>query len=140
MSTTLRPTVSVRNAMLDALRTQLDIDVGAGTVKIYTGTIPATGDTAIGAQVLLGTLTLTDPAAPAAAAGVLTLSAITEDSIADATGTATWARVQSASTASGFDCSVGATGSGEVIELNTTSIVAGGPIRITAFTITAPQT
>jgi hypothetical protein len=69
---------------------------------------------------------------------VLTFSTITEDTSADATGTATWARVRSSDAAQGFDCDVTATGGGGVIELNTVSIVAGGPVRITAFTFSIP--
>lgn len=137
---TLRFRGVTRNSALDNIRSNLDIAAGAATIKIYTGTIPADGDTAIGAQVLLGTLTCTDPVAGAAAAGVLTFSAITSDASADATGTAAWARVRSSDDAQGFDCDVTATGGGGVIQLNTTSIVAGGPISITAFTITFPAT
>lgn len=134
---TLRPALALRNAQLDAINTMINGGSGAGTLKIYTGTIPANADTAIGAQVLLATLTFTDPAAGAASASTLTFSAITQDSSADATGTATWARIADSAGATVFDCSVSATGGGGVIELNTTSIVSGGPVSITGGTLTA---
>jgi hypothetical protein len=137
---TIRPSLAVRNAQLDAINTLINAGAGAGTIKIYTGTIPTNADTAIGSQVLLGTLTFTDPAASAASASVLTFSAITSDSSADATGTAAWARIADSAGNTIFDCSVTATGGGGVITLNTTSVVSGGPIGLTSFTLTAPAT
>lgn len=127
-----------RNSLLDQLRTLLDIGSGPATIAIYSGTQPADGDAGLSGNTLLATLTMSDPAAPAASGGTLTFSPITEDTSADATGTATWARVRSSDGAQGFDCDVTATGGGGVIEVNTTSIVAGGPVRITAFTFSIP--
>jgi hypothetical protein len=134
----LRMRAVTRNAALDNVRQNLDIGSGPATIAIYSGTQPADGDAALSGNTLLATLTMSDPAAPAASAGVLTFSTITEDTGADATGTATWARVRSSDGAQGFDCDVTATGGGGVIELNTVSIVAGGPVRITAFTFSIP--
>lgn len=134
----LRMRAVTRNSVLDQLRTLLDIGSGPATVAVYTGTQPADGDAALSGNTLLAALTLSDPAAPAASGGVLTFSPITEDASADATGTATWARVRSSDGAQGFDCDVGGPGSGAVIELNTTAIVTGGPVRITAFTFIIP--
>ena len=132
----LRINANVRNTMADDITTALDAGAGAATIKIYDGTQPTTPETAITSQVLLGTLTCTDPAGAAASGGVLTFSTITEDSAADATGTATWARVADSNGVAVFDCDVGTTGT--TIVLNSTSIVTGGPIRITSFTITIP--
>jgi hypothetical protein len=130
----LRMTAALRNARCDAIKTAIDAGAGAGTIKFYTGTQPATADTALSGNTLLGTLTFTDPSAPAASGGVLTFSAITQDTAADATGTATWARIADSTGATVFDCDVGT--SGATINLNTTSIVTGGPIQISSFTIT----
>ena len=127
-----------RSAMLDAITTLIDAGAGAGTIKIYTGTMPADADDAIVAQVLLATLTFSDPAAPAASAGVLTFSSITQDSAADASGTAKWARVEDSDGNNVFDCDITPTGGGGAIELNTTNIVLGGPVQITSFVLTAP--
>lgn len=125
---------TTRNARLDAINTLLNAGSGAATLKIYAGTRPSTGGTA---TTLLGTLTFSDPAASAASGGVLTFSAITQDASADATGTATWARAADSAGTFVFDCSVTATGGGGDIQLNTTSIVIGGPISITSASITA---
>lgn len=134
----IRMRAVTRNAALDAIRTALDVGSGPATIAFYTGTQPANGDAALSGNTLLGTLTMTDPAAGAASGGNLTFSPITQDSSADATGTATWARIRSSDDAQGMDVDVGATGSGAFIELNTTSIVAGGPIVITAMSLSIP--
>lgn len=131
----VRILTAVRNSMLDQIKTAVDAGAGAGTIKFYTGTQATNANTALGAQVLLGTLTFTDPCASSSASGTLTFSTITEDSAADATGTATWARIQDSTGTVVFDCDVTATGGGGTIELNTTSIVTGGPIRISSFTL-----
>jgi hypothetical protein len=70
---------------------------------------------------------------------VLTFNAFTEDSSADATGTATWARVEDSDGAWVMDMDVGTSGQNPAPELvmNTTSITAGGPIRIDSGSLTA---
>ena len=136
--TNFRVVATTRNSMLNAIRDALDAGAGAATIKIYSGTQPANADTALSGNTLLATLTATDPSAPNASSGTLTFSTITEDSSADATGTATFARVADSTGATVFDCDVGT--SGATINLNTTSIVAGGPVRITSFTVSIPAT
>lgn len=124
----------LRNAQLDAITTF------AGTsakLRIYSGSRPATGGTA---TTLLAELTCSASAfAAAASSGVLTLNAVTADSSADATGTATWFRiVKSDGTTHVMDGSVTATGGGGDLELDSTSIVTGGTVSIsTPRTITA---
>jgi hypothetical protein len=90
----------------------------------------------------LGTLTFSNPAASASASGVLTFSSITQDSAADATGTATWARIADSGGTTVFDCDVGGTNESTTgtIQLNTSAIVTGGPIQISSFTLTYPAT
>jgi hypothetical protein len=131
----VRITQTLRNAMLAPMLAAIDAGAGPGTIKFYTGTQPANGDAALSGNTLLGTLTCTDPAG-AIATGTLTFSPITEDSVADATGTATWARFQDSTGANCFDVDVAT--SGATINLNTVSIVAGGPIRITSGSISIP--
>lgn len=133
----LRLLTAVRNDLMDRITLKVDAGAGAGVIEIRTGTQPASpSDAATGT--LLGTLTFSDPSFPASASGTITASAITQDSAADASGTASWARCKDSNGVVVFDCDVGATGSGATIELNTTNIVAGGPIQITSFTITLP--
>lgn len=133
----LRLAVATQNALADQVDTDINAGAGAGTIKIYDGTQPATADTAITTQTLLATLTFSDPAFGAASAGVITASTITGDSSADATGTATWARIEDSDSNTIFDCDVST--SGATINLNSTAIVAGASVDITSFTITMPS-
>ena len=120
---------ALRNARLDAITTFAG---ASGKLRIYSGSRPATGGAI---TTLLAELTCNATFAPAAAAGVLTLNAITQDSSADATGTATWARIfKSDGTTIVLDCSVG-TAAADII-LNTTSIVAAAAVACTSATIT----
>jgi len=50
------------NAALNAIHDLINAGTGPGTIKVYTGTKPAGPATAVTTQVLLGTLTLSDPA------------------------------------------------------------------------------
>jgi hypothetical protein len=122
-------TTSIRNAMLDAITTR----AGANALlRIYDGTRPARGGTA---TTLLAELTCGATFAPAASAGVLTLNAITQDSSANASGTATWFRiVQSGGSNFVLDGDVGTSGSD--LNLTTTTIVSGQPVSVTSFVIT----
>jgi hypothetical protein len=132
----MRLATTTRNSLAQRFQVLIDVGAGSGTIKIYTGTQPASADDGIGGATLLGTLTFSKPSAPAASSGVLTFNSITQDEAADATGTATWARIADSAGNTIFDCDVGT--SGATINLNTTAIVTGGPISITSFTITVP--
>lgn len=132
-----RLTNAAASAAADAVVDRIDTG-GAGTIKIYTGTIPTDADTALGAQVLLATLTFSATAFGAAANGVATASAITSDTSADATGTAAWARIASGAGTTQMDVTVGTTG--EDINFNTVSFVTGATVAITALTYTQPKT
>lgn len=133
----IRFVTAVKNSALDTIKAAIDAGAGAGTIKIYTGTQPTSPADAITTQTLLGTLTFSDPCGTSAS-GTLTMSAITQDSSADATGTATWARIADSTGATVCDVDVTATGGGGTLQFNTTSFVIGGPILISAFTITVP--
>lgn len=132
----IRIATAARNPMLDALVARMNLGSGPATLKMYSGTQPASGDAALSGNTLLGTLTFSDPAAPAASAGTITFSAITEDAAADVDGTVSFARIQDSDGNNVFDGDVGTAGA--MIVLNTTAIKAGGPIRVTGFTITLP--
>lgn len=119
--------VAIRNTRLNAIRDAIDAGAGAGLLRIYDGSRPATGGAA---TTLLAELTFTDPSSTGASAGTLTLSAINADPSANATGTATWARIVTSSGTFVADCNVGTSGSD--INLNTTSINAGVQVSITS--------
>ncbi len=123
--------VARRNELLDALTNEAN----SGKLRIYSGTRPTNADTALSGNTLLAELTMNATSAGSAASGVWTANAITSDSSADATGTASFARlVQSDGTTAFVDLSVGTSGT-EVI-LNTVSIVATAVISCSAMTIT----
>lgn len=122
---------TLRNARLNQITTSVDAGAGAGLLRIYDGSRPASGGAA---TTLLATLTFSDPAFGAASSGSVTASAITQDSSADATGTATWFRVVDSTGTFVIDGSVGASGSD--LNLTTTSIITGQPVSISSFVIT----
>lgn len=123
---------ALRNAQLDEITARAG---SSALLRIYDGSRPATGGAATN---LLAELTCNATFAGAASSGVLTLNAITQDSSANATGTATWFRiVQSGGSTHVMDGSVTGSGGGGDMELSSTSIVAGGTVSITSATITA---
>lgn len=135
MASALHMSNAAVNAEADALARLLD----AGFIKLYTGTQPATADTALSGNTLLGTLGVNATSAPAASAGVLTFNAVSSDTTADNTGTATFYRaLKSDATSVVMDGSVGT--SGADMNINAVAIVAGAQIDITSWTHTVPKT
>lgn len=122
--------VALANIALDAEKAEFN----SGILRIYSGTRPANVAAAI-TGTILAELTLNATAFGAAAAGVSTANAITADSSANATGTATHYRVfKSDGTTALEDGDVGTAAANLV--LNTTSIVAGANVSISAYTRT----
>ena len=123
------------------------IDVGSadvtGDIKIYDSSVPADADAALGGATLLAELDMTDPAFGAAGddtpGAIATAASITDDSSADATGTATFFRVTNRDNLAVIQGSVTATGGGGDMELNTVSIVASAVVSISAFTFFTPE-
>lgn len=132
-----RLVTAVKNSSLDTIKAAIDAGSGAGLIKIYTGTQPSLPSDAVTTQTLLGTLTFSDPCG-SSSSGTLTFSAITQDSSADATGTATWARITDSAANVVFDCDVGVTGGGATLQFNTTNFVITGPILISSFAVSVP--
>lgn len=119
----------------------IDDGAGAGEINIYAGSVPADADAVLGGATLLATLPMSDPAfgaavdlAPGARA---TANAITDDTSADATGTATFFRVEDSNNVVKMQGAVSTAGA--EMNLNTTSIVAGATVSITSFTVDMPE-
>lgn len=123
--------LTVRNNRLIVIRDAIDAGATAGFLRVYDGVRPATGGTA---TVLLAELTFSDPSAPNPTTGELVFSAITADTSANATGTATWCRIVDSTGAFVADGSVGT--SGADYNLNTTAITAGVQVSCTSASIT----
>jgi len=124
--------VARKNAMLDAMLDSLN----SGFLRIYSGTRPATPDTALSGNTLLAELTFGATAFAAATGGTKTANAIGADTSADATGTATFFRAfASNGTTAIVDGSVGTSGTDAII--NSTSIVASTTVSCSSMVITA---
>lgn len=121
---------TLRNARLDAIASQ----VGAnGRLRIYDGVPPANVGAALSGNNLLADLPCGAAFAPAASGGVLSPNLPTTTNAA-LTGTASFYRV---TTSGGAAVMQGlAATSGSDLNLNTTNIVAAGPVQVTSWSIT----
>lgn len=136
----VRMTDAVKNSLLSQIKSAIDSGTSGGTIKIYSGSIPANPTVAPtpGLQNILGTLTFAHPSCGTVSAGVLTMDPITQDSSADDNGTAGWARIANSAGVTVMDVNVSVQGGSGAIQLNTTNIVAGGPIIVNGFQINVP--
>ena len=128
-------------AALDNLVDAMDAGTAA-VINIYDGSVPADADASIGASTLLAQLTMNATAFGAAAddtpGAIATAAAITDDSSANATGTATYFRVLTQDAGTVICQGTVGTSSADMI-LNTVSITAGSAVSISAFTILLPE-
>lgn len=126
--------------LCDSVVDAIDAGAGPGLLRIYSGSAPATADAAA-TGTLLAELTMSDPAFGAAAdvnpGARATANAITDDSSANANGTAGYARVVDSDGNNPIQLTVGV-GSGE-LQLTTLTVVAGQPVTVTSLTITMPE-
>jgi hypothetical protein len=128
----MKTSIAARNAALDALGALAN----SGYIRIYSGSQPATPETAASGT-LLAELRFNATAFGAAASGVLTANAITSDATADATNTAGYYRaLKSDGTTALWDGSVST--SGADLNLNSTAIQSGASVSISALTYTLP--
>lgn len=134
---TLKYAQATRQAACNAVVDLCDAG-GAGSVVLYTGSEPDVDSAATGT--LLGTLALSNPAFGSAdSAGTAAGNSVTDDSSADASGTATYFRILSGAAAVVFQGSVGLTGSGADMEISSHPVL-GEPISITSMNHTTPET
>lgn len=116
---------------LDTLNTLIG---PSAILRIYSGTRPANVAASITGTVL-AELTCNASTFGTASAGVLTAGAITSDSSANATGTASHFRLfKSDGTTAVIDGDVGTSGSD--LNLSSVSIVATGTVAVSSFVIT----
>lgn len=127
---------SVRNAMAQAILDALDAGSGAAVMEFYDGAMPASLG-AVTTQVLLGTVTFSDPVGTISG-GVLTFGTVTQDSAADASGTATWVRLATSAGTAVIDGDVTNNAGSGFVKLNTTTIASGGPIQVNSGSLTMP--
>lgn len=127
--------VGTRTKMAQQIVDDLDAGAGPSVLEFYTGTQPDGPATAVTDQILLGELVCSDPSA-VVASGVITFASISQDGSANATGTATWARHRDSAGAAVIDYDVSVEAGSGAVKINTTAIVAGGPIQMNSLTIT----
>jgi len=129
----LKYSTTLRNAQLDAITTAVGT---SGILRIYSGSRPANVAAAISGTLLAECVCNASAFAAAASGGVLTASAIANDSSANASGTASHYRLfRSDGTTAVIDGDVST--SGADLNLDNTSINSGQVVSITSFTITA---
>lgn len=132
MASNLKYSASLKNLQQDALTTRL----GASClIDIMSGSQPASPDVAVGAQVILATLTGNSTFANAAASGILTLNAISNGTgTAGAAGgtVATWFRMKTSGSTAHIDGTVGISGCD--LNLNNTNIATGQVVSVASWT------
>jgi len=122
------------NSILNHLVGLIDSNVNPGYINIYTGPMPATPNTAITTQLLLGTLVFSKPCGTVSNKS-LTFNEILEDVSADDTGTVVWGRVFNGAGLPIIDVDATIVGGGGALQFNTVSIVQNGAIDLTSFII-----
>lgn len=131
-----KTTIPARNAALDAAFNLLN----SGNLRVCDGTQPTDADTALGAQVSLADLAFGATAFAAAAAASKAANAITQDSAANATATATWATMQATGVAfSGSNARIHDMSAGTAtvnLVLNSAAISSGAAVSCSSLTIT----
>jgi len=133
-------TTKISNAAATAEANAFADLLNNGYLRIYDSTggtgQPATVDTAIGSQVLLAELRFHTPNSESSISnGVITFDAITSDTDANATGTATWFRAFSSDgTTAIWDGSVNTAGA--TLNLNSTAIQIHAQVDVTSATHT----
>lgn len=139
MASNLKYSASLKNAQQDAITTK----VGASAlILIYSGTQPASPDTAIGAQVLLATLTANATFAPAASGGTLTLNAITSGTGTAGAGAgtaATWFRITTSGSVAHVDGTCGVTSGFDMNFVGSATIATGQTVGDSSFTLANAQ-
>lgn len=124
---------SVASAEMNALTARLN----TGYLRIYSGTRPATADTALSGNTLLAELRFASTAFGAAANGVATANAITSATAA-ATATASFFRaLQSDGTTAEGDGDVATSGSD--LNLNSVAIQVGATVAVSSMVLTQPK-
>lgn len=128
-------TIARRNAAVDGDTARAN----NGFLRVYAGSVPANADASLGAATLLGTCGFSATAFGAASSGTATANAISNDSAADATATATFFRVfESDGTTVVWQGTVSGPGGGGDLILTPAEVVAGVQIAITALTYSQP--
>jgi len=124
-------TTTLRNNMLDEIPTAIG---ASGLLRIYDGTPPASVNDALSGNTQLAELALSATSAPAASGGQLTFNAISSDTSADATGTASFWRLLTSGAAAVVQGTAGTPGAD--INFDSVSFLAGGTVASSSLVFT----
>ena len=138
---TFRISTGARNGLLGS---GIDTMFDAGVLDIRAGAPPALADDAP-TGTLLASITLPSPWLATATGGSIAKSGVWSDANANNTGTAGWFRIRlgadtgaSSSTDLRMDGTLSLVAGGGDWEMDTTSVVAGGTVTVSAATFTQP--
>lgn len=123
------------NAAVNAVTALIDAGSPPGLFKVFTGSMPATPETADSGTLLYST-TFSNPSFGAASSGTATANTITSTTASN-TGTAGYWRAYNAAGTCIMQGSVGT--SGADINFNTLSFLSGQTVTITSLTYTQPS-
>ena len=129
-------TVRVDTSVVDGLADTFAAYFDSGVLEIRDGSQPGDADTAASGT-LLASITLPATAFGASSAGAVAKAGTWQDASADASGTTTWFRMRDSGDTYRMDGSCGQ-GAGD-LSFDDASIVAGGVVTVTAFTVTMPE-
>lgn len=114
-----------------------------GVLRIYSGTPPTNVDTGLSGNTILSEHDLSNPAFGNATDNnpnaIATAGAVADDTSANATGTATFARLFDRDDVARVQLTVSATGGGGEVQINSTSIVTSTLVQVTSMTMTMPE-
>lgn len=128
-----RVSTTLGGACAQQVLTVLNSGGGPGFLEVYDGVLPASPDTLITTQTLLGTLGLSYPCG-FITGKVLTFNAISTG-VALTTGVARFARLYNSAMVPHLDINISSVGGGGSIILSSTAITAAGPIRVESLYI-----
>lgn len=135
---TVRLASATASALADRITALTDAGAGPGTLKVYTGALPAD----LVPTTLLVTFTLTDPAAAAAAAGAATWDMdpdIAGTIVAD--GTAGWFLVEDSTGVDVFGGDCGTDASSAALKFTGGLVwTTGGTVNLVTGSVTQPTT
>lgn len=133
MASDVRFSSAALNAFLNTLNTTIG---SGGFFRIYSGTKPATADAALSGNTQLAQLPLSASPFGAASSRAVTAAAITTDTVADATGTASWGSFVTSAGTRVLDVTVGEAADSADVTLDSKSIQANADVSITSFVLT----
>lgn len=131
--TFLADSMACKNARLTAVANQIG---SSALITIFSGSPPASPDSAATGTSLV-VLTGAASGFGTIASGVLTANAVVQGITAN-TGTAGYCRISTSGGTPVIDADVGVTGGNAIVQLNSVSLTAAGPVQISSATFSEP--